>query len=66
MDFLTILKYILAVVETGALIGALVFSAKGFKERKNQTLRKSQLTQGVIYFAVYVVLNMVRMNYFQV
>lgn len=65
MDFLTVLKYILAVVETGALIGALVFSAKGMKERKNKDTRKSLLTQGSIYFAVYVVLNMVRLMYFQ-
>ena len=65
MDFLTVLKYILAVVETGALIGAMVFSAKGMKERKNKDIRKSLLTQATIYFAIYVVLNMVRMTYFQ-
>ena len=65
MDFLTVLKYILAVVETGALIGAMVFSAKGMKERKNKDIRKSLLTQATIYFAIYVVLNMVRITYFQ-
>ena len=64
MDFLTILKYVLAVVEIGALIGAMVFSARGMKERKDQSLRKSLLTQAVIYFAVYIILNMVRLKYF--
>lgn len=64
MDLLTVLKYVLAIVETGALIGALVFSAKGFRERKNKDARKSLLTQGVVYFSVYVVLNMIRLMYF--
>ena len=65
MDFLTILKYLLAVVETGALIGAMVFSAKGIKERKNKDARKKLLTQALIYFTIYIVLNMARMMYFQ-
>ena len=65
MDFLTFLKYLLAVVETGALIGAMVNSAKGMKERKNKDARKKLLTQAAAYFAVYIVLNMVRMMYFQ-
>ena len=41
MDFLTFLKYLLAVVETGALIGAMVTSAKGMKERRTKTQEKS-------------------------
>ena len=65
MDFLTALKYLLAVVETGALIGALVFSAKGMRERKNKDARKKLLTQALIYFAIYIVLNMARLMYFQ-
>ena len=64
MDFLTVLKYALAIIETGALIGALVFSARGFKERKNKDVRKSLLTQGAVYFVVYIVLNMIRLMYF--
>ena len=64
MDFLTVLKYVLAIVETGALIGALVFSAKGMKEHKNKELRKALLTKGGIFFVVYVVLNMIRLMYF--
>ena len=65
MDFLTALKYLLAVVETGALIGALVSSAKGMREHKNKDKRKKLLTQALIYFGVYVVLNALRMMYFQ-
>lgn len=65
MDFLTVLKYILAIIETGALIGALVFSAKGMRERKNRGARKSLMMQAAVYFAVYIALNMVRLMYFQ-
>ena len=65
MDFLTVLKYVMAIIETGALIGAMVTSAKGMKERKNKDARKKLLTQAAAYFAVYIVLNMVRMMYFQ-
>lgn len=48
MDFLTVLKYLLAVVETGALIGALVLSAKGMKEHKNKDRRKKLLMQAAV------------------
>ena len=65
MDFLTILKNLLAAVETAALIGALVMSAKGFRERKNKDSRKSMLMQAMIYFIVYIALNVVRFTYFQ-
>ena len=65
MDFLTVLKNILAVVETAALIGAMVMSTKGLRERDNKDSRRSLLTQAAIYFAVYVVLNMLRLMYFQ-
>ena len=64
MDFLTVLKYALAIIETGALIGAMVFSAKGMREHKNKEARKALLTKGGIFFAVYVVLNMIRLMYF--
>lgn len=64
MDFFTVLKYILAVVETGALIGALVVSAKGMKEHKNKDRRKNLLMKAAIYFSVYIALNVLRMMYF--
>lgn len=65
MDFLTILTYVLAAVETAALIGALVFSAKGIRERKDNAYRKSQLTKAAVCFAVYIVLNYLRLLYLQ-
>ena len=60
MSFWETLKFALMIIETGALLGALIFSAKGIKERKNKADRKSLLTQGAIYFAIYVVLNVLR------
>lgn len=65
MDFMTIMTNVLAVIETAALIGALVFSAKGIREKKDAAVRKSSLTQGGIFFLVYVVLNVIRLMYFQ-
>ena len=65
MDFLTVLKYVLAIIETGALIGAMVFSAKGMREHKDKEVRQALLKMGGIFFAVYVVLNMIRMMYFE-
>ena len=64
MDFLTILKNILAVVETAALIGALVMSARGFREHKDKDARKALLQKAGVFFAVYIALNMLRINYF--
>ena len=65
MDFMTILTNVLAAVETAALIGALVFSAKGIREKKDASVRKSSLTQGGIFLLVYLVLNVVRLTCFQ-
>ena len=65
MDFLTVLKNVLAVVETAALIGALVMSAKGFREHKNKEARKALLTKACMFLAVYMALNILRINYFQ-
>lgn len=65
MDFLTVLKNVLAVVETAALIGALAFSGKGIRERKDNAFRKSQLTKAAVCFAVYIVLNFIRLLYLQ-
>ena len=65
MNFWETLKFALMIIETGALLGALIFSAKGIKERKNKNERKSLLTQGAIYFAIYVVLNVLRFTVFK-
>lgn len=60
MDFLTVLQYILAIVETGALIGGLVFVTKAIKEKKNSDARRNRYIQGGIYLMVYIVLNFLR------
>lgn len=77
MDFLTILKYVLAVVETAALIGALVFAARALHENKNkknegkkgakskETIERNvsvyKRNAGIFFFA-YLILNVFR-NY---
>lgn len=65
MDSLTVLKNTLAVLETAALAGALVISARGFQEKKNKDFRKSSFLKAAICLAVYLVLNMIRLTYFQ-
>ena len=64
MDFMTVLTYVLAVVETGALIGGLVFLTKAIKDKKDSSARRSRFIQGAIYLVVYFALNMLRQFYF--
>ena len=63
MDFMTVLKYVIAVVETGALIGALTFLSRAFKETNGSPARRSLYIQGGVYAVVYLALNLLR-NYF--
>ena len=60
MDMLT---NILAVIETAALLGALVFAGKAFKEKKEGSNRKSRYNTSLIFMAVYLVLNFLRNFY---
>lgn len=64
MDFMTVLTYVLAIIETGALIGGLVFLTKAIKEKNDTSARKSRFVQGGIYIAVYLALNLLRNFYF--
>ena len=75
MDFLTILKSVMAVVETAALLGALVFITRAMHENK---LKKKQGKKGAkssdeidkavavykrnagIFFIIYLILNVIR------
>ena len=75
MDFLTILKSVMAVVETAALLGALVFIPRAMHENK---LKKKQGKKGAkssdeidkavavykrnagIFFIIYLILNVIR------
>ena len=77
MDFLTVLSYVLAVVETAALLGVLIFATRAMHENKlkrkqgkkgakstdeiDKTVARYKRTAG-IFLAVYLVLNVLR-NY---
>lgn len=63
MDFMTVLKYVVMIIETGALIGGLTFLSRAFKERQNAMERKKLTIQGAIYAAVFVILNLLRNAY---
>jgi phosphotransferase system glucose/maltose/N-acetylglucosamine-specific IIC component len=76
MDFLTILSYVLAIVETGALIGMLIYVTLALQEKKMHRKRqgkkggksneqvqkavKAHFRNAGIFFAVYVILNFIR------
>jgi hypothetical protein len=76
MDFLTILSYVLAVVETGALIGTMIYITRIMQEKKLQRTKRgkkggksSELTKKAInvyyrnagiFFGIYLVLNLIR------
>lgn len=77
MDFLTLLSYILAIVETGALIATLVYVTKAMHEKKNvrtkqgkkggkssdisQTLIKGYYRNAGIFLFIYLLLNALRL-----
>lgn len=64
MNFLEVLKFVLMIVETGALLGTLIFGTKGLRERKDRNLRNSLLTQALIYLVIFFVLSVLRNTYF--
>ncbi len=66
MDILTFLQYALAVLETAALIGALVYSAKAFKKKpsdRDEAMRKKYRTMAVICLGCYLALNLLRRHF---
>ena len=78
MNFLTILSYVLAVVETCALIAAMIFVTRGMHEKKNQQKKQgkkggksdaiTRKTVSVSYrnagicFMIYIILNFIRLH----
>lgn len=68
MDFFTILTYVLAVIETTALLMALVFLTRGLKEKKAQRkskkktvpVNKANYVKAGIFGLIYLVLNVIR------
>ena len=63
MDSMSILAEVVAVIETGALIGGMVFLTKAIKEKKNGDARRTRFIQGAIYLAAFFALNLVRNSY---
>ena len=77
MDFLTFLRYVLAVVETASLIGALVFVTRALHEKKIKRTRQGKkggksntaIEKAVsayyryagIFFMLYLILNFIRL-----
>lgn len=66
MDLLTFFQYLLAVLETACLIGALVYSARAFKKTpsdRDEALKKKYRSIAVICLGCYLVLNLVRRHF---
>ena len=57
MDFLTL---VLGLVETGALLAALMFATVAMKAKKEDPSRKGYLRRAGIYIGIYLVLNVLR------
>ena len=76
MDFLTILSYVLAVVETACLIAAMVYATRAMHEKKIKRTRsgkkggksneiidkavKLYYRNACLFFMIYLILNFVR------
>lgn len=63
MDWMTIAYYAVAVVETAALLGALVFATKGKKADKHSPEKKKYTQISVICIVAFVVLTTLRKTY---
>lgn len=77
MDFLTFLSYFLAILETAALIGALIYVSRALSEKKRQRKvkgKKGYTSNDVaqktisaayrnagIFFFIYLILNFLRL-----
>lgn len=60
MDALTFISYVLAVVETGALLCTLVFITRAMKEPKGSEARKKAFRNAAIFAIIYFALNSLR------
>ena len=65
MDFQTVLTSVMAVVETGALLMALMYftvAMKAKKDKKKQAEVRPAKNKAIVAIAVYLILNLIR-NY---
>ena len=60
MDWMTILGYAVAVLETASLLGALVFITRATKAGKHSPEKKQQVQKSVIFLIAFLVLNILR------
>ena len=63
MDWKTVLNYAVAIVETAALLGALVFLTRAKKTDKNSPEKKKQTQKSVIFLVAFLVLTVLRNMY---
>ena len=66
MDWMKILYYAVAVIETAALLGALVFLTRAKKTDKNSPDKKKRMQKAVIVLVVFFVLTLLRNTYLAV
>ena len=64
MDWMTILNYAIALVETAALLGALIFITRASKSGKNSPEKKQQTQKAIIFIVAFLVLTTIRNTYF--
>ena len=66
MDWMKVLYYAVAVIETAALLGALAFLTRAKKTDKNSPEKKKQTQKAVIFLVVFFVLTLLRNTYLAV
>lgn len=60
MDFQTVLTYAVGIVETAALLGALIFGTAALKAKDNHEEKKAAKIKTAVCFCIYIVLNLLR------
>jgi hypothetical protein len=66
MEWMKVLYYAVAVIETAALLGALIFLTRAKKTDKNSPEKKKQTQKAVIFLVVFFVLTLLRNTYLAV
>jgi heme A synthase len=66
MEWMKVLHYAVAVIETAALLGALIFLTRAKKTDKNSPEKKKQTQKAVIFLVVFFVLTLLRNTYLAV
>ena len=66
MEWMKVLYYAVAVIETAALLGALIFLTRAKKTDKNSPEKKKQTQKAVIFLVALFVLTVLRNTYLAV